>query len=197
MGRTLRWLPASCQTDHQGSISGSCTRRGSLEVCSSLSRSSSSAFSWFDSIHLLSCLSGRLCKGQQSSRSGYVGVCSRHCSGWSMAKTCRRLLLFQARQTSVLFQSPRFLLSCSVRGMPELVQCLSRPYWKPTCLDRPAHGCTWVCDQPWTHQSRSFFLSHPTSSCHVEFSNSRCLWASEVPWCLYKVTIRSVAILFY
>jgi len=37
-----------------------------------------------------------------------------------MAKTWR-LLLFQARRTSVLFQSPRFLLSCWVRGMPELV----------------------------------------------------------------------------
>ena len=45
VGRTLRWLRASCQTDHQGSISANCTRRGSLEVCSSLSRSSPSAFS--------------------------------------------------------------------------------------------------------------------------------------------------------
>ena len=93
VGRTLRWLRASCQTDHQGSISASCTRRGSLEVCSSLSRSSPSAFSWFDSIHLLSCLSGRLCKGLVSfgfrgaslerqipklSRKGYSCQCITH-----------------------------------------------------------------------------------------------------------------------
>ena len=109
----------------------------------------------------------------------------------------RRLLLFQARRTSVLVQSPRFLLSCSVRGMPELVQCLSRPYRKPTCLDRPARGCTYVCGQTWTRRSRSFFLGRPTSGCHVEFSKSRCLGASEVPWWPCEVTIRSVAILFY
>ena len=86
-----------------------------------------------------------------------------------MAKTCQRLLLFQARRTSALVQSPMFLLSCSVHGMPELVQYLSRPYRKPTCLDRPARDCTCVCDQTWTRQSRSFFLGRPTSSCHVEF----------------------------
>ena len=97
-----------------------------------------------------------------------------------MVKTCWRLLLFQARRTSVLVQSPRFLLSCSVRGMSELVQCLSRPCRKPTCLDRPARGCTCVCGQTWTRRSRSFFLGRPTSSCHVEFSKSRCLGASEV-----------------
>ena len=99
MGRTLQWLRSSCQTDDQGSISASCTRRGSLEGCSSLSRSSPSAFSWFDSTHLCEGPSGHITDKLPTSY-WHITNCRPTVGGlivYVLGKTCR---LSVGRQTA-------------------------------------------------------------------------------------------------
>ena len=113
-----------------------------------------------------------------------------------MVKTCQRSWLFQARQIAVPDQPPILLSFCWVLETLELVQCLFRPCQKPMCLDWSARGCTCVCGQTQIRRFLLSFLGHPVKRCCIEFSGSRCLRVSEVPWWPYEAETRLVAILF-